>query len=624
MKRNFNILKSVAITGILTLSVILTSCDDKKVIEQTFLQKENAKSVDMELLGDTTSFLYTINSRIIEEGVTIYTLKLESEVEKNPNEMKLHWRMPSADICGQWTTQSYKHKFLYPEWSGYANVTSKAASNSPVICLYGNMDFNRLTFACSDALNTITLHSGIKEEDGFFDCEVILFKEKTPAIKEYQIDVLVDTRNIHFSDALKDVSQWWEQMPEYKPMVVPDNARLPMYSSWYSFHQNLVVEEVLEQCKLAKELGYESIIIDDGWQTKDNSRGYAFTGDWDPERIPEFKEFVDEVHEIGMKFILWYSVPYIGEKSDNYSQFKGKYLNYWGGKWGGSYTLDPRYPEVREFLIKTYVDAIEKWDIDGFKLDFIDSFFPKEDTELTAEDGRDYASVNDAVDRLMTDVTEELKKVKPDVLIEFRQSYIGPLMRKYGNMFRAGDCPNSYHYNRVRIADLRLLSGNTAVHSDMVMWHPQESVESAALQLIHVIFSVPQLSVKIDKVPEDHKEMIKFWNSYWRENREVLLDGDFRALNPAMNYSQMSSSLKDKKIIAVYSNELVNLGNAPSKVEIINGKLQSGVLVNVDASIKKGEYKTFDCKGNETSKGKLTAGLQLIDVPAAGLIRIGY
>ena len=36
-----------------------------------------------------------------------------------------------------------------------------------------------------------------------------------------------------------------------------------------------------------------------------------------------------------------------------------------------------------------------------------------------------------------------LTKIKTDVLIEFRQSYIGPLMRKYGNLFRAGDCPGS-------------------------------------------------------------------------------------------------------------------------------------------------------------------------------------
>jgi len=42
------------------------------------------------------------------------------------------------------------------------------------------------------------------------------------------------------------------------------------------------------------------------------------------------------------------------------------------GRAQGTYVLDPRYPEVRKFYHRiTYVKAIEEWDLDGFKLDFI-------------------------------------------------------------------------------------------------------------------------------------------------------------------------------------------------------------------------------------------------------------
>jgi alpha-galactosidase len=602
--------------------LLLFSCEQKNSVEQTASFKENFSVSELQLKGDTTSFNSEINSNSETEGIIVYTLKLSSDEAKVPGKMTLHWRIPSADICGQWTTQSHKHKFLYPEWSGNANVTSNAASNSPVFTLYSQTDQNKITFACSDALNKVTLHAGVKEEDGFFDCEVILFNEKVPAFKNYEIEIRIDTRNIHFSESLNEVAEWWASMPAYKPLPVPEHARLPMYSSWYSFHQNLVVDDVLEQCRLAKDLGYESIIIDDGWQTIDNNRGYAFTGDWQPERIPEFENFVDSVHQIGMKFILWYSVPYIGEKSENYEQFKGKFLNYWGGKWGGSYTLDPRYPEVREFLIETYAKALTEWNIDGFKLDFIDSFFAKDNTKMTLEDGRDYSSVNEAVDRLMTDITKRLIALKPDVLIEFRQSYIGPLMRKYGNMFRAGDCPNSYHYNRVRITDLRLLSGNTAVHSDMQMWHPEDPVESAAMQLIHTIFSVPQLSVRIDKIPEDHKEMVRFWNTYWLANRAVLLDGKFTCTNPANNYTQLSASDNSKQIVAVYTNELVKPLSSIDKLDIINGKMLSGIVVDVAENLAGKKYIIYNCKGESTEEGKLKQGLQILNVPAAGVVQI--
>lgn len=81
-----------------------------------------------------------------------------------------------------------------------------------------------------------------------------------------------------------------------------------------------------------------------------------------------------------------------------------------------------------------------------------------------------------------------------------RQRYIGPNMRRYGNMFRVTDCPNSAIRNRVGIVDLRMLSGSTTVHSDPLMWHPQETPELAALQIISSIFATVQISVKLEKL----------------------------------------------------------------------------------------------------------------------------
>ena len=74
----------------------------------------------------------------------------------------------------------------------------------------------------------------------------------------------------------------------------------------------------------------------------------------------------------------------------------------------------------------------------------------------------DYAGLDQAVQRLMVDVMRELRAIKSDILIEFRQRYIGPAMREFGNMFRVGDCPENASTNRVGVVDLRLTSGHTA------------------------------------------------------------------------------------------------------------------------------------------------------------------
>ena len=92
------------------------------------------------------------------------------------------------------------------------------------------------------------------------------------------------------------------------------------------------------------------------------------------------------------------------------------------------------------------------------------------------------------------------------------------------------------HRLGVRIVDVRLLAGNTAVHSDMLMWSNHEPVASAALQLLNILFSVPQISVRIDTIPADHRQMLAFWLGFWREHREVLLDGDFQPLHPEQFY----------------------------------------------------------------------------------------
>lgn len=181
--------------------------------------------------------------------------------------------------------------------------------------------------------------------------------------------------------------------------------------------------------------------------------------------------------------------------------------------------------------------------------------------------------MNEATDVLMTDLMRSLQEIKPDIMIEFRQLYVGSAMRKYGNMFRATDCPNLSSVNRIRTSDLRLLSGNTAVHSDMLMWHYDEPVEVTVLQMLNVMYSVPQLSVRLTDIPEDHFKMIKFYTAYWLKNRAVLLDGDFYPLSPLTNYPIIEGVKGTKKITTVFNDHIIVI--EPEKytdLDILNAK----------------------------------------------------
>jgi len=578
---------------------------------------------DVRIVGDLGSFRLGVEIVNVAPELEIARLHLTSPFPAPPPRLSLEWSFPAHDVMGLWTTGSRFDKALGPDW-GMSSVNSTLARHAPVLTLFGSDDGNRLTFAVSDALNAVTLRAGVREEDARIYAGIDLFTERHPSVTAIEVEVRFDRRPVSWGDALAGVSAWWAAQDGHEPAPVPESARLPMYSTWYSYHQSVDAAALLREVEIAKELGYEAIIVDDGWQTLDSQRGYAFTGDWRPERIPGMEGFVDGVHERGMKVLLWYAMSLMGERAAGFPEFEGKYIRYWDGQ--GAYVLDPRYPEVREHIIGTYRDAIQEWGVDGFKLDFLGFFVATDSTVLEVGDGRDYASVSQATDRLMTDVMRELRALKPDVMIEFRQNYIGPLMRKYGNMFRAGDSPNAAVDNRVRTVDLRVLSGNTAVHSDMFMWHYDEPVETAALQFLNILFAVPQLSVRLEEIPDAHRSMVTHYTAYWRQNRSILLDGEFEAVSPMANYPIVSARDGTKRIIAVYTDMVVPLASRAGTdvIDIVNAKASTRIVLDPRVPLGAYTFRALDAQGRPSGTGTvdLLDGPVVLEVPRAGMVTL--
>jgi alpha-galactosidase len=159
----------------------------------------------------------------------------------------------------------------------------------------------------------------------------------------------------------------------------------------------------------------------------------------------------------------------------------------------------------------------------------------------------------------------------------------------------------------------------------MIMWHPEESVEAAALQVLNILFSVPQISMRLAEISPEHRQMLKFWTGYWNANKDVLLDGDFRAVGPALNYP-MVTGLKDAKLIAaIYQDMFVPSGvDRLDQIDIVNGKSTAGAIVHMEQDFGMSEIVIYDVLGNEVSKKKQKMGLgaHAFDVPPSGLVEI--
>lgn len=551
----------------------------------------------------------------LENDVEYYNISFSSPAEILPDKVNIKLDYPILDIHNKWSQARVFDRAF--EMTGVSKKhVYKSNLYAPVEIFTNIRGENKLCIACSDAVNPIRFAAYVCEERASVECVLTLFEEDTYPISEYKLTIRIDTGEKMYYDALSDVSKWWEQM--YKPASVPPIAKKAMYSTWYSFHQNLNSDELIKQCIEAKKIKCESIIIDDGWQTEDNRRGYKYCGDWNlcKTKIPDMKDLTEQIHKIGMKVILWYTVPFIGVNSNMWGELSGKFINNFAE---GVDILDPRFPDVRNYLVEKYRDAVIKWDIDGLKLDFLEKFEALDSVEC--DNGRDCISLQTGFNKLMTEIKDAVTEIKPDFMIEFRQPYAGPVMRQYGNIFRASDCPNDFITNRVRTLDLRLLCGNTAVHSDMIMWNLNDTPENAAMQIISVLFAVPQISVDLFKITEEQYAAVKYWLDFSDKHQKTLLEGKLMPFNQCSNYSTVIAESSSEIIGVVYDNAVLNIP-CPSgkKVYIINGYLNKKVFFYSETEKSGVECVILDFAGREIKKEKtnIQKGINLLEIPLAG------
>lgn len=550
-----------------------------------------------------------LNSSLVDEIVIVsdnpgdwkFTASLENDGEKEiisismdapkpcaPASFNVYFTFPQKGVFNFWSPDVYCGTHLDPFW-GHTNASSSLAYRMPLYEYFDDNNTNCLTIACSEVLRKVDAVLGIMEEGCAICSELRFFRESEAPAKHYETKILLDKRPVFWSESIREASDWMSRVNGYESFPVNESAFEPLYSSWYQFHQDVNAEAIERECRIAAELGMKTVILDDGWQTEDGNRGYAFCGDWKPtpKKFPDMASHVAAVQKLGMKYMIWYSVPYVGFNSEAYAKFKGKYLYNEHGM--GCSVLDPRFPEVREYLVNLYVNALKDWNLDGFKLDFIDSFrFHGEDPAVKEKyAGRDIMNLSEAVNVLMKEVSSALKAIKPDILLEFRQQYIGPAIRQYGNMFRAADCPGNAKDNRMRIASLRLTSGSTAVHSDMLEWNISETPENVGRAIINSIFGVVQYSTMLRTIPQEQLDVMRKWMKFASDHRETLLKSEFRPHHPELGYPVIEAESDTELIIAVYQdNAVIDVPRRGKSVYILNASGSDSIVIRCGKKTK--------------------------------------
>lgn len=169
---------------------------------------------------------------------------------------------------------------------------------------------------------------------------------------------------------------------------------VPQYNTWIELVYNQNQADILKYAHGIVDNGFPTgvIMIDDNWQK------YYGNTEFRPDRFPDPKAMMDELHALGFKVMLWIC-PFVSPDSQEYRMLRNKgylvmdskldrpaILDWWNGL---SACYDLSNPEAYAYFKKTLTDLQDKYGIDGFKFDAGDPERYREEN-TRAFDGKSY------------------------------------------------------------------------------------------------------------------------------------------------------------------------------------------------------------------------------------------
>jgi len=570
--------------------------------------------------GVMSPFEATID--IKEQGLQKYILNiyLHSTYAVSPPTFKVSVKFPKDKINQIWNSKTWSNKsyFTIPSYD-------RAAAGFSIISGLTVNDQNQITFTCKDAYKAKFVSSNITEENDSIVFGLSFFEDNPPLsnLQDYQAEVLVDFRNIHFSKAIFDASSWFMANDFKKGVASVDTTNVPVFSTWYPMHRNIPLENITRELDSLKTFNFRSILVDDGWQSLvqmkvDTSYSY------EENSFKTMNLFKRKCDEMGLPLYLWYSIPFMGGNPVILKKFDGKYIRYRAPR--QMYVLDPRYADVRKHLVSTYANFLTAWHFDGYWFDFLKGFYPKEGAIIDQDLGRDFVSIELAVDTLYADMKARLKAIKPDIFMGQQFSVVGPNLASYQNLLTGFVGVENTQVVREKMVNNRLLYGKYTPFMEVVAINPRESTEDIARKLQSVLFGNPYLSFYVTTLPGASKQTIRFWLDYWKRNYEVIFDGDFEPMQVSRFYPVIKVDNEQKMIYLVCEDYAINLPILLTKtIDIINSKTTGNIRFQLSKPDSQYNYEMFNCKGEQIEKGIVKSkNKNSVDfaVPVAGLIRI--
>lgn len=529
--------------------------------------------------------------------------------------LDLRLEVELGTAVGYWHPAVGAERTLPADWAG--RTSTSLVSGAPVGCLHDGAGNNLFGWALDVLVDELEIGYGVSEEHKTFALDIT----GRPAQDEQRLALTIITEPLALATVVGRLASWLAQRLDAPALPVPPVARRPVYSTWYTFTQDLDQDVLDSEAVLAAELGCGSVFVDDGWQRFAVGRGYAGCGDWvpDTDKFPDLAAFSVRARDRGLGVVLWVAPLLLGAKSevfDRLARFAPRQVEHLR-----CHVLDPRHREVREHLADTCRRLVVDYDLDGLKIDFLDEAMVYRGTASSG----DIADVGEAMRTLLATIRSELTAAgRGDVAVEFRQPYVNPAIAAYGQILRAADCPADAVVNRRSTVDARLLAVGQVVHGDMLMWGPTGGVEAVAQQLYGSWFAVPQISMLLADLSPEQSAALSGLLAWWQQLAPVLLDGSLSAQGSERGYDLVRAARRDlgRAVIGRYAPVVVDLDDA-GEVVIVNATAETTVPVRVaDGLVITGGRVLSATAAVIADLGPRPTGLQDLAVPPFGSLTL--
>lgn len=166
----------------------------------------------------------------------------------------------------------------------------------------------------------------------------------------------------------------WLYQHHLMPERFAKKERPILLNSWEAMYYDVSLEKLERQAELARQIGVELFVLDDGWFRVDNSSRTSM-GDWkcNENKLPGgIKKAAELIHNKGLQFGLWFEPEAVSKNSELYQKHPDWVLQvpgYQMTEGRHEYLLDLSRKEVREYLISVLDFYLKDGRIDYIKWD---------------------------------------------------------------------------------------------------------------------------------------------------------------------------------------------------------------------------------------------------------------